>query len=202
LPDEAISFETQGGLALRELKQTGINTPTVARQTASMLTPERRHTQVEIEQSLDQLSRWMDGVFRVPGTGWRFGLDAIVGLIPGIGDTISTLTGFYILAAGVRYRVSKVTLLRMGLNIGVDYVFGAIPIVGDLFDAAWKSNTKNVELLRRRATVSAEDAHSGRLSDWLFVGLVMFCLLALLVGSITILWFILRFLSDQFSALF
>ena len=166
------------------------------------LTPEGRHSQVEIEQSLDQLSRWMDGLFRIPGTGWRFGLDAIVGLIPGVGDTISTLAGFYILAAGVRYRVSKVTLLRMGLNIGVDYIFGAIPVIGDLFDAAWKSNQKNVELLRRRATVSAEDAHSGRVGDWLFVGLVMLCLLALLAGSIFVLYLILRFLSNQFSSLF
>jgi len=172
---------------MNELKQAG-----GAREEAKALTPDRRHSQVEIEQSLDQLSRWMDGLFRIPGTGWRFGLDAIVGLIPGVGDTISTLTGFYILAAGVRYRVSKVTLLRMGLNIGVDYLFGAIPVIGDLFDMAWKSNQRNVELLRRRATVSAEEAHSGRLSDWLFVILVMLALLALLVGSITILWFILR----------
>lgn len=169
---------------------------------AGALMPERRHTQVEIEASLDQLSRWMDGLFRIPGTGWRFGLDAIVGLIPGVGDTVSTLTGFYILAAGVRYRVSKVTLLRMGLNIGVDYLFGAIPVIGDLFDMVWKSNQRNVELLRRRATVSAEDAHSGRTSDWLFVGLVMLALLALLVGSITILWLILRFLAGQLSSIF
>jgi hypothetical protein len=187
---------------LRELKQTGIDTAAASRSTVSTLTPERRHAPVEIEQSLDQLSRWMDGVFRVPGTTWRFGLDAIVGLIPGIGDTATTIVSFYILAAGVRYRVSKATLLRMGLNIAVDYIFGAIPILGDLFDAGWKSNQKNVELLRRRATVTAAEARSGRLSDWLFVGLVMLCLLALLVGSITILWFILRFLADQFGTLF
>lgn len=185
---------------MRELKQTSISD--IARSAASTLAPKRPHTQVEIEQSLDQLSRWMDGLFRVPGTSWRFGLDAIVGLIPGVGDTLSTLSGFYILAAGVRYRVSKVTLLRMGLNIGVDYVFGAVPVIGDLFDAAWKSNQKNVELLRRRATVSADNAHSGRVSDWLFVGLVMFCLLALLVGSLTIAWLILRFLAQQFATLF
>jgi hypothetical protein len=184
------------------LKQTGINAAAVARQTANTLSHGQPHTRVEIEQSLDQLSRWMDGLFRVPGTSWRFGLDAIVGLIPGVGDIATTAVSFYILAAGVRYRVSKATLLRMGLNIGVDYVFGAIPVLGDLFDTAWKSNQKNVELLRRRATLTAGEARSGRLSDWLFVGLVMLCLLALLVGSITILWFILRFLADQFSALF
>ncbi|HZG53376.1 MAG TPA: DUF4112 domain-containing protein, partial [Pyrinomonadaceae bacterium] len=174
---------------MSELKQAGgagrETAKELARRAGRAITAnEGRRSQVEIEQSLDQLSRWMDGLFRIPGTGWRFGLDAIVGLIPGVGDTASTLVGFYILAAGVRYRVSKVTLLRMGLNIGVDYVFGAIPVVGDLFDAAWKSSQKNVELLRRRATVSAEDAHSGRTSDWLFVGLVMLALLALLAGSL------------------
>jgi hypothetical protein len=186
---------------VKELKQTGLINA-AARQAAGALMPERRHTQVEIEQSLDQLSRWMDGLFRVPGTSWRFGLDAIVGLIPGVGDTATTIVSFYILAAGVRYRVPKATLLRMGLNIGVDYIFGAIPVLGDLFDTAWKSNQKNVELLRRRATVTAGEAKSGRLSDWLFVGIVMLCLLALLVGSITIAWFILRFLFDQFATLF
>jgi hypothetical protein len=183
---------------MNELKQAG----GTREEAAKALTPHSRHSQVEIEQSLEQLSRWMDGLFRIPGTGWRFGLDAVVGLIPGIGDTASTLVGFYILAAGVRYRVSKVTLLRMGLNIGVDYLFGSIPVIGDLFDAAWKSNQRNVELLRRRATVTAKDAHSGRLSDWLFVGLVMLALLALLVGSITILWFILRFLYGHLSTIF
>jgi hypothetical protein len=156
----------------------------------------RRHSQVEVEQSLDQLSRWMDGLFRIPGVGWRFGLDALVGLIPGVGDTATSLVSFYILAAGVRYRVPKVTLLRMGLNIGIDYLFGLIPVVGDIFDVAWKSNQKNVELLRERATVSAAEAKSGRLSDWIFVGVIILVLLALLAGSIALsLYFLSRILG-------
>jgi hypothetical protein len=148
----------------------------------------------EVEQSLDQLSRWMDGLFRVPGTGWRFGLDAIVGLIPGVGDTLTTVVSFYILAAGVRYRVPKITLLRMGANLAVDYVVGAIPLVGDLFDVAWKSNQMNVELLRRSATVSASDAKRGRIGDWL--------LAAMLVGSIVIAWYIFSFVGGKLSTLF
>ena len=169
---------------------------------ARVATARREHAPAEIEQSLDQLSRWMDGLFRVPGTGWRFGLDALVGLVPGVGDTLTTMVSFYILAAGVRYRVPKVTLLRMGLNVALDYVVGAVPLVGDLFDAAWKSNQKNVALLRERATVSASDARSGRLSDWLFVALIMFCLLALLVGSITIAFYVLSFVGGKLSTLF
>ena len=177
--------------AMRELERDERLLERAARKAAAR----REHTPAEIEQSLDQLSRWMDGLFRVPGTGWRFGLDAIVGLVPGVGDTVTTMVSFYILAAGVRYRVPKVTLLRMGLNIALDYVVGAVPFVGDLFDAAWKSNQKNVELLRRTATVSPSEAKTGRLSDWLFVAFLMFCLLALLVGSVTIAWYLLSLLA-------
>jgi hypothetical protein len=154
---------------------------------------------IEIEQSLDQLSRWMDGLFRIPGVGWRFGLDAIVGLIPGLGDTATSLVSFYILASAVRYRVPKITLLRMGLNIGIDYVLGTVPVVGDLFDAWWKSNQMNVELIRKRATVSAEETRQGRITDWLFVGLIILLLVALLLGSIVLAFFILRFIAEQLS---
>jgi hypothetical protein len=158
-----------------------------------------RRSKVEVEQSLDQLSRWMDGLFRIPGVGWRFGLDALVGLIPGVGDTATALVSFYVLAAGVRYRVPKVTLLRMGFNIGLDYVFGAIPVVGDIFDVAWKSNQKNVELLRERATVSAAEAKQGRLSDWIFVGVIILILLAMLIGSIVLSLYLLSLVLDYFT---
>lgn len=160
-------------------------------------TSARSLQQVEIEESLDQISRWMDGLFRIPGVGWRFGLDAIVGLIPGIGDTATTLVSFYILAAAVRYRVPKITLLRMGLNIGIDYLFGSVPIIGDIFDAFWKSNQMNVELLRRRATVTAKEARSGRTSDWLFLGFIILLLLALLFSSIALTIMIVRFVAGH-----
>ena len=128
----------------------------------------------------------MDDLFRVPVLGWRFGLDALIGLVPGLGDTSTALVSFYILAAAVRYRVPKITMLRMGLNIGIDYVFGALPVVGDFADAWWKSNRKNLELLQKRATVSAEEARSGRASDWLFVGGIIVGLAALAIASATI----------------
>jgi len=158
-----------------------------------------RHSKAEVEQSLDKLSHLMDGLFRIPGVGWRFGLDALVGLIPGVGDTATSLVSFYILAAGVRYRVPKVTLLRMGLNIGVDYVLGSIPLVGDLFDFAWKSNEMNVELLRQRATVTAAEAKKGRTSDWLFVGVIILILLALLAGSIVLSLYLLSLIIGYFT---
>ncbi|HEV2859437.1 MAG TPA: DUF4112 domain-containing protein [Pyrinomonadaceae bacterium] len=159
---------------------------------------QQKHSRAEVEQSLEQLSNWMDGLFRVPGTGWRFGLDALVGLVPGVGDIATTAVSFYILAAGVRYRVPKVTLARMAANVAVDYLAGSVPFVGDLFDAAWKSNRKNVDLLRERASVPAEEARSGRLSDWLFLGLLFVGLLVLLVGSLA---FSLWLLTQLFGAL-
>jgi hypothetical protein len=148
--------------------------------------PLERNTQLQparVEKSLERLGWLMDDLFRVPVLGWRFGLDALIGLVPGLGDTTTSLVSFYILAAAVRYRVPKITLLRMGLNIGLDYVIGSLPLVGDFADAWWKSNRKNVELLQKRATVSAEEARSGRASDWLFVGGIIVGLTALAVAS-------------------
>jgi hypothetical protein len=154
--------------------------------------PEPR-SRAEVERSLEQLSRLMDGLFRIPGTQWRVGLDAIVGLIPGVGDFATTTVSLYILAAGVRYRVPKVTLLRMAANIAIDYVLGSIPVIGDVFDAAWKSNQMNVELLRRRAAVGAGEIAEGRASDWLFLAVIVVGLLTLLVGSIAFsLWLLVQ----------
>jgi len=128
----------------------------------------------------------MDDMFRVPVLGSRVGLDPLLGLIPGLGDTITSLVSFYILVAAVRYRVSKITLLRMGVNIAIDYVVGSLPVVGDVADAWWKSNRMNLDLLRKRATVSAADARSGRVSDWLFVGGIIIGLVALAISSAAI----------------
>jgi hypothetical protein len=134
-------------------------------------------------ESIERLGWLMDDLIRIPVLGWRFGLDAIIGLIPALGDTTTSLVSFYILASAVRYRVPKVTLLRMGLNIAIDYAVGSLPVVGDLFDAFWKSNQMNVELLKSRAQVSAGEAKKGRASDWLFVGAIILGLAALALGS-------------------
>jgi len=125
----------------------------------------------------------MDDLFRVPVLGWRFGLDPIIGLIPGFGDTATSLVSIYILVNAVRYRVPKITLLRMGLNLGIDYVVGSVPLVGDFLDAWWKSNQRNLDLLKKRATVSAEEARVASASDWLFVGGIIVGLIGLAVAS-------------------
>lgn len=158
--------------------------------------PERS---IEVEESLERLGWLMDDLFRIPIIGWRVGLDALVGLIPGVGDTATTLASLYILTSAVRYRVPKVTLVRMGLNLGIDYAVGALPLVGDFFDAWWKSNQKNIELLRKRATVSASKAREGKVSDWLFVGLIILLLVGLAVGAAVVSLFLLMLIAGQLS---
>lgn len=154
---------------------------------------------VKIDDSLKRLSWLMDDLIRIPGLGWRFGLDALAGLIPGFGDTATSLASFYILASAVRYGVPKITLLRMGINIGIDYAMGSLPLVGDLFDAWWKSNHKNLDLLARRATVSADEARKGKFSDWLFVGVIILLLAALAIGAAVLSFYLLWLFTTQFS---
>jgi len=145
-----------------------------------------RPTSVQIERELEVLSQLMDNQFRIPVLGWRFGLNAIIDLVPQVGDVATTIVALYVLVSAVRYRVPKVTLLRMGVNIAIYFVIGLVPVAGDLFDAWWKPNLRNIDLMRRRATVSAADAKRGRTSDWLFVAFIVGGLLALLFGSIAL----------------
>ena len=157
-------------------------------------------TRIATEKSLDNLGWLMDDLFRVPVLGWRFGLDALIGLIPGFGDTATSLVSFYILVNAVRYRVPKITLLRMGLNIGIDYAVGSVPVVGDFLDAWWKSNQRNLDLLRKRATVSAEEARAASAGDWLFVGGIILGLIGLAVGSFFVSIYLMLRLLEFLSA--
>ncbi len=145
-----------------------------------------RPATVQIERELEVLSQLMDNQFRVPLLGWRFGLNAIIDLIPEFGDIATSIVALYILVSAVRYRVPKITLLRMAINIGIYFIVGIVPWLGDLFGAWWKPNIRNINLLRRRATVSAAEARQGRTTDWLFVSAIIVVLLALLFGSLAL----------------
>lgn len=97
---------------------------------------------------LEALAHRMDTFFRVPLIGMRVGLDSILGLIPGIGDTATALPAAYIVYRAHRLGAPTLLLARMGVNVGVDWVIGSIPLVGDLFDLGFKANRRNVALLR------------------------------------------------------
>ena len=153
--------------------------------------------QTEIDKSLDDLAFYLDDLFRIPGVGWRFGLDAVIGLIPNVGDTLTSFASFYILLAGVRYGVPKITLLRMAFNIGVDYLVGSIPVIGDAFDFVWKANKMNMDLIRTRAAGRG----TGKMSDYIFVFGLIFLLIAILIGSILASGLIIYWVINNLSSL-
>lgn len=128
------------------------------------------------------LGNLLDNSIPVPGTGWKIGLDPIIGLIPGVGDLIGAVLSGYIVLEAVRAEVPTFTLLRMLVNIGIDTLLGAIPALGDVFDAAWKSNTMNVALLERHlASNEIAAAPAGR--NVLGVLVIAIVALVIIVGA-------------------
>lgn len=97
---------------------------------------------------LNALGHFLDNSIRIPGVGYRVGYDAVIGLIPGVGDLIGFALSIYIVLAATRYRLPASTVLRMVLNVGLETLLGTVPLVGDLFDATYKSNARNLDLLR------------------------------------------------------
>lgn len=114
--------------------------------TPELITNPDRHAKVE---QLKALANLMDSQFTVPGTDIRFGLDAIVGLVPGIGDLISGAFSVWLIREARRLGAPSWLIARMVWNVAIDVTVGAVPVVGDVFDVAWKANRKNMELLSR-----------------------------------------------------
>lgn len=134
----------------------------------------RRTPQVE---RLKILTRLLDNAFQIPGTRFRIGLDAIVGIIPGIGDAIGAVFSAFIVFQAARLGVSRATLARMMGNVVLDTVVGEIPLLGDLFDAGWKANTKNMALLEAHLDRPESTGRSSR-TVMLLLGAGLLVLLA------------------------
>ncbi len=106
----------------------------------------------EKHQKIEQLRRiaeLFDGQFRIPGTDIEFGLDAIIGLVPGIGDLISGGISMWMIREARQLGAPRWLIARMVWNVAVDVTVGAVPVLGDMLDVAWKANRMNMELLRR-----------------------------------------------------
>ena len=117
------------------------------------------------DPALVALRKWatlLDAAFRVPGTTFRFGLDAIIGLIPGAGDIGTAFFSAMILLHAVRLKVPKVVIGRMLINSALDMLAGTVPLVGDLFDAGYKATLKNMGLLERHAQPGVPPSRSDR----------------------------------------
>ncbi|BAY98932.1 hypothetical protein NIES37_29100 [Tolypothrix tenuis PCC 7101] len=96
-----------------------------------------------------KLSRLMDTSIRIPGIGFRIGIDPIIGLVPGAGDLISTAFSAYIIFLATRFGIPRQDLTKMIFNVGLEAVVGTVPLVGDLFDAFYKSNIRNLDILEQ-----------------------------------------------------
>lgn len=147
-----------------------------------IISPQRKRPGLTDEQ-LDQLAALLDDMFHIPGTKIRFGLDPVVGLVPGLGDLITGLLAFLIVFAAWQRRLPRVTMLRMVANIAIDTLVGTIPLFGDMFDVVWKSNRMNYNLLLRyRGGIQSRHV----LRDWLFFIVLILCAAALIVLPIAI----------------
>jgi hypothetical protein len=132
------------------------------------------------------LADLLDQRFTIPGTDVRLGLDPILALVPGVGDVIANLAGSLILLTAARLKVPKIVLARMGLNVGINALIGAIPVAGAVFSIWFRSNSMNAALLERHAAATGRRAE---LSDWLFVlGVIVFVALIAAVAVAAVVW--------------
>jgi Domain of unknown function (DUF4112) len=134
----------------------------------------------DAERRIGFVSRIMDDLVPIPGTSQRIGLDPVLGLVPGAGDLVSAIAGGWIIVEAVRFGIPGVVLLRMAWNTVVDLVVGAIPLLGDLFDVAFRSNRRNLELFRRHAL----DPAASTAEHWTFVA----GLAVIAVGLLWLVW--------------
>jgi hypothetical protein len=165
------------------------------------------------DRNLDLLSHLLDDFLRIPGTQIRFGLDGIIGLIPGIGDIIGAMASWIIILAAWLRGVPRITLARMLANVAIETIVGTVPILGDAFDIAWKANRRNYALLERSigavpsygpsaTTYTAEmpanrtlpargtttqQRKSHAMADWLFLASLFLCMLVLLAIPLVLL---------------
>jgi len=138
------------------------------------------------DENLDALSHLLDDFIRIPGTPIRFGLDGIVGFVPGIGDILGGLASTILIVAAWVRGVPKVTVARMVMNVAIETAVGSLPIVGNLFDIGWRANRRNYKLLA--GSIEEPEKHSA--SSWLFFGGLCLVLLALLMVPLVLAGFV------------
>lgn len=138
---------------------------------------------------LSKLAWFLDNSIPLPGINYRIGVDAIIGLIPGIGDAVGTLLSSYILGEAARFGVPKTILLKMGYNIAIESIVGIIPFFGDIFDMTWKANYRNVQLLETYMDNPHKTTSANRyFIAGLAVALVIFTVVISIVGFSVLRW--------------
>jgi hypothetical protein len=137
------------------------------------------------DATLSLLASLLDDMFRIPGTAIRFGLDPLIGLVPALGDLLTGAASFLIIFSAWQRQLPKVTVARMMANVAIDTLVGSIPLLGDAFDVAWKSNRKNLNLLQRG---TADTSRRQDWRDWLFLAGLVLLMLLLIAIPIGVLW--------------
>lgn len=122
------------------------------------------------ERRIGRVTHALDELIAVPGTRVRVGLDPVIGLIPVVGDAVGAIMGVWVIAEAARFGIPRLVLVRMAVNLAVDLAIGAIPLLGDIFDFAFRSNSANLELFRRHAL---DPGASTRGEQTFFVGLLL-----------------------------
>ena len=143
--------------------------------------------------TMDALRRWavlLDSAFKVPGTNVRFGLDAIVGIVPGLGDLVAPVFTVILLGTALRMRVPAVVVARMVLNAGIDMMLGLVPIAGDVGDVFWKADLRNMALLERHARPGVPPT---RADYWIVLGGIGLVVTLALVPFVIIIWLLTQF---------
>jgi len=143
-----------------------------------VLPPEEKRKRQGLEPLFKWLALIMDEFIRVPGTKFKFGLDPLIGLLPGLGDTGSALVSAFALVQAARLGVPTILLARMSLNILINELVGIVPVVGDAFSFWFKSNVRNYQVIKDHA---AAPGGVSRRSDWIFV-IAVLVLLFVIVG--------------------
>ena len=152
----------------------------------------KRGAKVFDDENLDMLSHVLDDFLKIPGTSIRFGLDGIVGFIPGVGDVIGGIASCIIIFAAWMRGVPYVTVARMVANVGIEVVVGSIPVLGDMFDIAWRANRRNYALLAG----SMAQPRKYTIQSWLFLGALCIVLASLvLLPLLLIAWLFGHFLG-------
>ncbi|HEX6824391.1 MAG TPA: DUF4112 domain-containing protein [Candidatus Sulfotelmatobacter sp.] len=139
-------------------------------------------------EHLNFIATWLDERFEIPGTSIRFGLDALIGWIPGIGDAFAALASLFIVFAAWRRGAARITVLRMMLNLAIEDTLGAIPFIGDVAHVAWKANRRNYNLLIRDHRYLRQH----RWQDWLFVFGACLIMLVLLLAPFVLLIYLFK----------
>jgi hypothetical protein len=160
-----------------------------------VLPPEEKQRRREVEPLFKWIALIMDDLLRLPGTNFRIGLDPIIGLIPGIGDTSSALVSAAVLIQAVRRGLPKILIARMSVNILINEIVGIVPIAGDAFSFWFKSNSRNYDLLKKHQGASS----GSRKSDWLFVIVVLCTLAFIVVAGIAVTFFLLSQAAKMIS---